>query len=49
MNKTLAGSIDLPGDALERLTEIVAPDIADLATLVPTLDLSLWPSAGRGG
>lgn len=49
VNKTVQGSIELPPDALERLEEILAPDIAELATLVPKLDLSLWPSAARLG
>ena len=43
VNKTVQGSIELPPDALARLEEIVAPDIAELASLVPNLDLSLWP------
>jgi hypothetical protein len=47
VNKTAQGSIRLAPDAMERLEEIVAPDIAALATLLPNLDLSLWPSAGQ--
>ncbi len=45
VNKTVRGKIELPPDALERIERVVAPDIAELAPLVPTLDLSLWPTA----
>jgi hypothetical protein len=47
VNKTVEAKSGLSTDALRRLQEIVAPDIAELARMVPTLDLSLWPSAGR--
>jgi len=46
VNKTKEGKSGLPADVRDRLHQIVAPDIADLAGLAPSLDLSLWPSAG---
>ncbi len=45
VNRTSEGKADLPKDAVARLREIVAPDITAVASLVPELDLSLWPSA----
>jgi Sulfotransferase family len=45
VNKTVERKAGLPEDALHRLRELFAPDIRALATMVPTLDLSLWPSA----
>jgi hypothetical protein len=47
VNKTVEAKAGLSADVLGRLEEIVAPDIAELARMVPTLDLSLWPSVGR--
>lgn len=35
----------LPPDALARLQRILEPDIEELAALLPSLDLGLWPSA----
>lgn len=46
VNKTKEQKAGLPADVLHRLREIVAPDIAELADLLPAFDLSLWPSAG---
>ena len=41
--------LELDPDTVERLVELYAPDVAELARLVPDLDLSLWPSfAGLG-
>ena len=37
----------LDGGARERLCDLYADDIADLADLVPDLDLSLWPTDRR--
>jgi hypothetical protein len=48
VNKTVEAKAGLPEDALGRLEEIFAPDLAALAGLLPDLDLSLWPSAGGG-
>ena len=45
VNKTVERKAGLPDDALHRLREIFAPDIISLADMVPTLDLTLWPSA----
>ncbi len=39
--------LDLDADTLDRLVELYATDVADLARLVPELDLSLWPSFGH--
>jgi hypothetical protein len=47
INRTVRGRIELPEDARHRLEELMAPDVAELATLLPNLDLSLWPSAAR--
>ncbi len=44
---TTAEKARLPADALGRLREILAPDLALLAELLPDLDMSLWPTAGR--
>ena len=33
----------------ERLTDLYATDVVDLAALVPSLDLDLWPTAGGSG
>jgi hypothetical protein len=49
VNKTEEVKAGLPADALDRLVEIVEPDLAALAELLPEFDLSLWPSAGRVG
>jgi hypothetical protein len=41
---------DLPpldAETEQRLIELYASDVADLAALVPTLDLSLWPRFGQ--
>jgi hypothetical protein len=35
---------ELDSDTFDRLVELYASDVADLAGLVPALDLSLWPS-----
>jgi hypothetical protein len=35
--------VDLDGDTVDRLVALYAPDVADLARLMPELDLSLWP------
>jgi hypothetical protein len=45
VNKTVEAKAGLPKDALARLEEIFAPDLAAFAALRPDLDLSLWPSA----
>ncbi len=42
INATREGKTRVDGDVVERLRAIFAPDVADLATLVPSLDLSLW-------
>lgn len=47
VNKTVQGKSALPEDARERLEDFVAADIVAVASLVPDLDLSLWPSASR--
>ncbi len=41
--------LDLDPGAHRRLAELYAPDLADLAALVPGLDLSLWPTGGSRG
>jgi len=38
----------LDGGAEQRLIDLYAADVADLADLVPTLDLSLWPRFAGG-
>ncbi|MGA2837172.1 MAG: sulfotransferase [Acidimicrobiales bacterium] len=45
VNKTRETKASLPPDAYDRLQGVLAPDIAELAALLPDLDLSLWPSA----
>jgi hypothetical protein len=47
VNRTVEEKARLSSDVLGRLAEIVQPDISEVAAMVPTLDLSLWPSAGR--
>ena len=47
VNKTVQGVHRAAPGRARAPGEIVAPDIAELATLVPSLDLSLWPSAAR--
>ena len=47
VNRTVEEKARLSSDVLGRLAEIVQPDISELAAMVPNLDLSLWPSAGR--
>jgi hypothetical protein len=39
----------LDSDARRRLEDVYASDVRLLSTLVPDLDLDLWPSAGRPG
>lgn len=39
--------IALPDDLTERLAEEYRPELARLSSLVPELDLSLWPTAAR--
>ncbi len=46
LNRTVEQKVGLPADALARLEELFVTDIAEVARLVPALDLSLWPSAG---
>jgi hypothetical protein len=38
---------DLEADTRDRLVELYATDVADLAALVPELDLALWPHFDR--
>jgi hypothetical protein len=45
-NKTVEAKFELNRDVSRRLHDIFAPDIAEIAKLLPSLDLSLWPSAG---
>jgi hypothetical protein len=45
-NKTVEPKFELTDDVSRRLQDIFAPDIAQVAQLLPALDLSLWPSAG---
>ncbi len=47
VNVTARTKAALPIEALTRLERIVAPDVEKLVKLVPTLDLSLWPSAAQ--
>jgi len=42
VNKTVEQKRTLDADVDRRLQEIFAPDVAELAKLVPSLDLSLW-------
>ncbi len=35
-------------DALQRLTDLYAPDVRDLVALFPQIDTSLWPNFGAG-
>jgi hypothetical protein len=44
INRTAGAKATLPADAGERLRALMAPDAAELPSLVPTLDLSLWPT-----
>jgi hypothetical protein len=45
---TLQEKVTLEPDARRRLVELYAADVAELVTLVPELDLSLWPNFGTG-
>jgi hypothetical protein len=49
VNKSTETKASLTEDARRRLEDVLAPDIDEVAALVPTLDLSLWPSANRHG
>jgi len=42
-NVTHKEKIVLDADSRHRMAEMYAPDVAELATLMPNLDLSLWP------
>jgi hypothetical protein len=42
INKTVEQKLKLANDAQRRLSDLFAPDVAELAKLVPSLDLSLW-------
>ncbi len=44
---TRGPKVALEPDARRRLVELYAPDVAELAELVPELDLGLWPNFGR--
>ena len=46
VNKTVEDKGRLDAEVVGRLTDIFAPDVEELAKLVPSLDLSLWPVAG---
>jgi hypothetical protein len=46
VNKTIEDKISLDPDVKSRLRDIFAPDVAELAKLVPALDLSLWDGIG---
>ncbi len=45
VHRTVEQKAGLDDDTTARLLEIFHPDLAALATLLPELDLSLWPSA----
>lgn len=46
INKTVEAKARLDDDVSRRLRDIFEPDVARLAKLVPTLDLSLWAASG---
>ena len=41
--------VGMDADARARLIELYTPEVEELATLVPTLDLSLWPNFSGAG
>jgi hypothetical protein len=46
-NKTVEPKLELTGDLNKRLRDIFAPDIEEIAKLLPAIDVSLWPTATR--
>jgi hypothetical protein len=48
VNKTVEDKAPLDDEVVGRLREIFAPDVAELAKLLPSLDLSLWRAVGGG-
>ncbi len=46
---TRGPKVALAPDARRRLVDLYGPDVAELAGLVPGLDLGLWPNFGAGG
>jgi hypothetical protein len=46
INATREGKTRIDDDVTRRLREVFAPDVAALARLVPSLDLSLWEEVG---
>ena len=46
VNRTVEAKAPLDDDVNERLAELFAPDVAQLAKLLPTLDFSGWAGAG---
>lgn len=44
VNRTVEPKTTLPDDALSRLRQLFVPDVEELATLMPDLDVALWPS-----
>ena len=45
VNKTQEPKVELPSDVVNRLEDLVRPDLARLSQLLPGLDLDRWPSA----
>ena len=48
VNKSRGSGLDLDPDVARRLREIFAPDVAALATLLPSLDTSVWNGMHTG-
>ena len=49
VNVSRRAKFSLDAEAEARLVDLYRDDVADLAGLVPTLDLALWPRFAAGG